>query len=226
MLVATCALAAGAHANEQQDRFAPAGEPLPAAHKVSREPIGIIQDTYQLDAGYGSARYRLAPSDVLAISFPHMPAFNQTVTIEPDGFATMAHVGAIHLAGLTADEALASIQSAYALKIDEPMVILELKNFKRPYFIVSGEVRKPGKYDLRGYTSITEALATAGGFNEFAKRSSVLLFRRAGDEWYAVKTLNLKKLLEGREVNEDVEIRAGDMIVVPASPLSKIRRMF
>ena len=138
----------------------------------------------------------------------------------------MTRVGAVHLAGLTAEEALASIQSAYALTIDNPVVTLELKDFKRPYFIVSGEVRKPGKYDLRGYTSITEALATAGGFNEFAKRLSVLLFRRAGDEWYAVKALDLKKLLEGREVNEDIEIRAGDMIVVPATAFSKVRRIF
>ena len=224
-LATACLLAFGVQARDKQEPPA-AGVRVPSAvvRSVRKAPLGSIQDMYQLDLRGGEERYRLTPSDVIAVGFPRSPEFNQTVTIQPDGCVTLAGIGDIRLAGLTTGEALAAIQSAYAVTLSEPLVTLDLKDFNRPYFIVSGEVRRPGKYDLRGFTSATEALATAGGFNASARRSWVLLFRRAGNDWYDVKPLNMKKLLEGRGMNEDVEIRAGDMIVVPATVFSRIRR--
>jgi polysaccharide export outer membrane protein len=192
---------------------------------VRKPPLKEVNDTYQLDLRYQNQRYRLCPSDVILVTFPVAPGFDQTVTIEPDGFASMAKVGDIHLEGLTTQESAESIQSAYARIMHDPLVAVELKDFKRPYFIVTGEVNRPGKYDLRGFTSVTEALAVAGGFNGGAKRSTVLLFRRAGNEWYEVKLLNLKRLFQGRDVNEDVELHPGDMLVVPSATLSRIRRL-
>jgi polysaccharide export outer membrane protein len=135
----------------------------------------------------------------------------------------MAKVGDVRVEGLTTDETLASIQSAYALVLQNPVANVELRDFKRPYFIVAGAVRSPGKYDLRGFTSATEAIATAGGLSGSARHSSALLFRRSGNDWDQVRQLNLKKLFEGRDVTEDVEIRPGDMLVVPETLLSRIR---
>jgi polysaccharide biosynthesis/export protein len=218
-------LAFGAQARDRQESpTADAKLPSALVRGVHKAPIGSIQDAYQLDLRDGTQRYRLSPSDVILVTFPRFPELNQTITLQPDGFVTMAEIGDIRLAGLTTEGALAAIQSAYSLTLNEPLITIELRDFNRPYFIVSGEVRRPGKYDLRGFTSATEALATAGGFKASARRSSVLLFRRAGDDWYDVKPLNVKKLLEGRGINEDVEIRDGDMIVVPSTVFSRIKR--
>lgn len=195
--------------------------PVSLAHEL---PSPVI-DAYKTDLQIGMQDYRLCASDVILVKFPFAPAFNQRLTIQPDGVATLAGIGNIRLEGLTTREALESIQSGYARILDAPLVTIELEDFKKPYFIVVGEVNKPGKYDLRGFTSVTEALGAAGGFGKDAKLSSVLLFRRSGNDWYEVKPLNLKRLFTGREVTEDVQLRPGDMLVVPSTAFSRIRRL-
>jgi polysaccharide export outer membrane protein len=169
-------------------------------------------------------RYRLAASDTIALTFPLTPEFNQTVNIEPDGFAALAGAGSIRLEGMTTDEAAAAIRTAYGKLLREPIVTIELKDFNKPYFVINGQVNKPGKYDLRGYTSASEAIAEAGGFNDEAKHSQVLLFRRVDDQWYEVRSLDMKKILSGRDLNEDTQVEPGDMLYVPQNFISKVSR--
>ena len=161
---------------------------------------------------------------MIALTFPLTPEFDQTVNIQPDGFASLAGTGDVHLEGLTTEESAAAIRVAYANILHDPIVTLELKDFNRPYFIVSGQVNHPGKYDLRGETSATQAIAMAGGFMETAKHSQVLRFRRVDNNWVGVKSLDLKRILQGRDVNEDAEIRPGDMLFVPQNFISKIKK--
>ncbi len=186
--------------------------------------INALEDPYQVALQYQNARYRLCASDVISIRFILTPEFDQTVTIQPDGFASLVGAGTVHLENLTVEEAVGTIRSAYSGTLRDPIVTVELKDFNRPYFIVSGRVNRPGKYEMRGYISATEALAIAGGFQNSAEQSWVLLFRRAGDEWYEVKPLDLKRLLRGHDVNEDAEIRPGDMLFVPQNAGAKLKR--
>lgn len=170
-------------------------------------------------------RYRLCTSDVITLTFVRTPEFDQTLTIQPDGSATLAGAGDVHLEGLSTQEAVQAVQKAYGKILRDPLITIELKDFNKPYFVVAGQVQKPGKYDLRGNTFATEAIATAGGFNDSAKHSQVLLFRRIEDNWYEVKSLDLKRILCGHNVGEDVEMRSGDMLYVPQSFISKVRKL-
>jgi polysaccharide biosynthesis/export protein len=169
-------------------------------------------------------RYRLCASDVIALTFPLTPEYSQTVSVQPDGFITLAGAGDVHVQGLTTQETVPAIQAAYVNVLHNSIVTIELKDFNKPYFIVSGQVFKPGKFDLRGYTTATEAVAMAGGFEESAKHSQVLLFRRVNDSWTEVKNLDLKHILQGHNVNEDPEIRPGDMLFVPQNTISKVKK--
>ena len=138
---------------------------------------------------------------------------------------SLAGAGDVHLEGLTTREAVAAVQqTAYTKILRDPLITIELKDFNKPYFTVGGQVSKPGKFDLRGYTTATEAVAMAGGFNESAKHSQVLLFRRQDDNWTEVTTLDLKHVLKGLDINEDPEIQPGDMLFVPQNFLSKIKK--
>lgn len=169
-------------------------------------------------------RYRLCASDSITVSFPLTPEFDQTINVQPDGFASLAGAGDIHIEGLTTDQASDAIRAAYAKILRDPIVTIELKDFNKPYFIVSGQVNKPGKYDLRGNTSATEAIAVAGGFNDSARHSEVLLFRRVNDDWFEVKPMNLKQILQGHNISEDAEIHPGDMLFVPQNFISKVKK--
>ena len=171
-----------------------------------------------------SARYHLCPSDVISVEFPLTSEFNQSVNIQPDGFASLSGAGAVLLEGLTPEQAVSAIQAAYAKILHEPIVTVELKDFNKPYFMVSGQVHKGGKFDLRGYTTASQAVAMAGGFEDSAKHSQVLLFRRKDNDWYEVTPLNMKKILQGHDVSEDPEIRPGDLLFVPQNFISKIKK--
>jgi polysaccharide export outer membrane protein len=168
-------------------------------------------------------RYRLCRGDILELDFPFTPEFNQTPTVQPDGYITLRGVGDLHVEGQTVPEVTQALRTAYGKILRDPVVTIALKDFDKPYFIVSGQVEHPGKYDLRGETTVTQALAIAGGFNDNARHSQVLLFRQASDDWVEVKKLNLKQMLRARNLREDLHLQPGDMLFVPKSTVSKIK---
>lgn len=168
-------------------------------------------------------RYQLRKGDTFDLDFALSPEFNQTVALQPDGYVTLKGVGSMFVEGQTVPELTETIKTAYAKILHDPVITVALKDFEEPYFIATGQVGKPGKYDLRSDLTVTEAVAIAGGFNDKAKHSQVVLFRPLPSGGYEAKLLNVKKLLASRNLNEDVQLQPGDMLYVPQNTLSKIR---
>jgi polysaccharide export outer membrane protein len=161
--------------------------------------------------------------DVIALSFPLSPELNQTVTIQPDGYVTLQNAGSIYIQGMTVPEVVEAVKKAYVNILHDPIVGVDLKDFQRPFFLVSGQVGKPGRYDLREDTTVSEAIAVAGGFLPTAK-TQVFLYHRISAGWVEVKKLSLKDLLNGKNVNEDVQMQPGDMIFVPEKFITNFRK--
>src|ERR1700722_19422244 len=157
-------------------------------------------------------RYKLEAGDQFEISFELNPEFNQTVTVQPDGFITLRGVGDIAVKGQTVPELTQVLRTAYSKILNDPMISVVLKDFEKPYFIADGQLGHPGKYDLRGDVTLTEAIAMAGGFTESSKHSQVLLFRKASAGWYQAETFNVKKMEKKGNLKEDPTLHAGDML--------------
>ena len=100
---------------------------------------------------------------------------------------------------------------------------MDLKDFQKPFFVVTGQVAKPGQYDLRYDTTASEAIAVAGGLMPTAK-TQVLIFHRVSSGWMEVKKFNLKDILNGKNVNEDAVLQPGDMIFVPEKFITNFRK--
>ncbi len=170
-------------------------------------------------------RYRLQPTDVIEVQYRYTPEFNQTVSIQPDGFVSIQVVGDVKLQGLTLDEAKMLIVEKSKARLKDPEVTLTLKEFEKPYFVVGGEVANPGRFDLRGDTSAIEAIARAGGFKtNSAKHSQVILFRRVGPTLAKTEILNLKAVTQAPFTEPDAALRSGDVLIVPQNQVSKIER--
>jgi polysaccharide export outer membrane protein len=168
--------------------------------------------------------YRFRVNDSFDLEFPFSPEFNQAgVRVGPDGYIPLHGAQQIHVAGLTVPQASDAIRNAYSGILHEPAVTIVLKEFEKPYFVVSGQVEKPGKYDLLGDTTATQALAVAGGLTDSAKHSQVLLFRRVSTEWVKVTKLNVKQMLNSANLKEDLFLQPGDMLYVPKNAISKIK---
>lgn len=168
-------------------------------------------------------RYTLRAGDVIDLAFPFSPAFNQTVTVQPDGFITLKEGGDVHLSGLNVPQAREAIIKAYSGVLRDPKVDVTLKEFERPFFLATGELKNPGKFELRADLTVAQAVAVAGGFTESAKHSQVLVFRRFSPEQVEVRKINVKRMLAGADLSEDMYLRPGDMIYVPQSRISKLR---
>jgi len=169
------------------------------------------------------SRYHLAAGDSFDVSFELSPEFNQTVTIQPDGYVTLKAVGDVKVQGQSIPELTQTLRTAYGKMLNDPLIVVVLKDFEKPYFIADGQVGKPGKYDMRGTTTLTQAVAIAGGFTENAKHSQVLLFRRVNDQWVSAKIFNIKDMEKRRDLHEDPTLHPGDMVIVPKNALSKIK---
>jgi polysaccharide export outer membrane protein len=168
--------------------------------------------------------YRLRKSDVMEMSFTFVPEFNQTIVVQPDGFITLKGLDELYAEGMTLPELREAIRGAYATMLHDPEITIIPKEFDKPYFIATGEVTHPGKYELRSDATVTEALAIAGGFTGQAKHSQVVLFRRVSAGRVETRLLDVKRMLKSRNLEEDIYLKPGDLLFVPQNTISKIRR--
>ena len=168
--------------------------------------------------------YRLRPSDVVEISFTVAPEFNQTLTVQPDGYVMLKDAGMVQVQDLDLAQFTEAVQNAYRGYLHDPQVAVSLKDFERPSFVVGGEVGRPGKYELRADTTVAEAVQIAGGFTQQSKHSQVVLFRRVNDDMVEARLLDLQKMLKEKSLKEDAHLRPGDMVFVPQNAISKIAR--
>jgi polysaccharide export outer membrane protein len=207
-----------------------AAQGKPAASKpegptaAPRSGITAQEATEHPELHRRNPRYQLVKDDVLQLNFTLTPEFNQTVNVQPDGYITLLGVGDLHVEGQTVPDVTESIRAAYAKTLHSPILTVRLTEFEKPYFIAGGEVGHPGKFELRGDTTLTQAVAIAGGFTEGSKHSQVLLFRRVSNDWVETRQFNLKEMLKTGNLREDASLRPGDMLYVPKNTISKIKR--
>ncbi len=183
---------------------------------------GVAQTTQFADH---SPRYRIQPSDVIETHYRYTPEFNQTITVQPDGFVTLQIVGDMKLQGLTVAEAQAAILSKASQRLKDPEITLVLKEFEKPYFVVGGEVATPGRFEMRGTVTALQAIAMAGGFKTSSKHSQVILFRKISPELARTQILNLKAAMTASTSEPNIDLQPGDMLIVPQNRISKIERV-
>jgi len=208
-------LLVGLNLDAQQDSSATAPSPVTS----STQTYGKDEPTFS----QRDSRYILRPGDSFDVTFDYTPELNQTVLIQPDGFINLREAGDIRASGLTVPQLVEAIRADYGKVLNNPVISVTMKDFEKPYFIADGQVNKPGKYDLRGDTTVVQAIAIAGGFNQSAKHSQVVLFRRVDDNWTQAKLLDVKKMQQERNLAEDLHLRPGDMVFVPKNRLSKFK---
>jgi polysaccharide export outer membrane protein len=168
--------------------------------------------------------YRVNPSDVLALDFRYTPELNQSVTVRPDGFITLHGVGELRAAGLSIRELTKALEQAYGSMLRDPVISVSVSDFRKPYVTVNGEVERPGQYELRGTTTLTELLSVAGGLRDSAKRSEIWLFRRQPNGAFDARQIDVRRILSDGNLGLDPRLSPFDVIFVPKSTWSKVER--
>lgn len=154
----------------------------------------------------GGASYRLRSGDTVVIHLRTVQLEQFEMVIDENGEVKLPHIGGIGAAGLTGSELEDRIQKAY---IDQKIFRYLTVNVLVPTrsYYVRGEVRAPGRYPLAGSVTVLRAIATAGGYTDFASTSDIRLTR--GDQTTRLNGKDIERYPE-----RDIEVEAGDVIVV------------
>ena len=170
-------------------------------------------------------RYTIEAGDKIEIGFRYTPELNQSVTVQPDGYVSLQSIGDLQVSGLTIGEATDLITQRSAVHLKDPRVTLTLKEFHKPFFVVAGEVGHPGRFDMDQPTTALQAVLEAGGIAAAGRSSQVIVFRRISQENDEVHVLDLHKVKTQRDLEHDMMLEPGDMILVPRDRIAKIDRV-
>jgi polysaccharide biosynthesis/export protein len=169
-------------------------------------------------------RYTLHPGDTVDLNLRFTPEYNQTLIVQPDGFITVNLIGDVQLAGLTLEQAHDLLVEKLSVRLNKPELNLVLKDFQHPYVVVGGEVQTPGKIELRQSMTAMQAVVLAGGFKPTARDTRIVVFRHIDSNMGEVKVLNLHKIQDDKQLERDMALQAGDMILVPQNRIATFSR--
>ena len=161
------------------------------------------------------ASYVIGNSDVLAITVWKEPDVSRSIPVRPDGKISLPLVGEIQAAGRTPlqlEEEIAAKLQTYINKPDVTVIVQEINSEK---FNILGRVIKPGSYPLSGAATVLDAIATAGGFQDFAKQKSIYILRSNPAGGQSRMTFNYKDVIKGKHPEQNIKLEPRDTIVVP-----------
>jgi polysaccharide export outer membrane protein len=188
---------------------------LAAAMSVRAAPASGAQQASPADP---QPAYVIGPEDVLEIAVWGNTDVTRTVPVRPDGKISLPLLNDVQAAGLTPMQLRATLTGSFESYMPAPVlsvIIREVHSFK---VTVIGEVKTPGRYELRSRTTVLDVLAMAGGFSQYAARARITILRRDGD---AVREMpyDFEKIVARAGTRnagqENFCVHPGDIILVP-----------
>jgi len=158
--------------------------------------------------------YIIGPEDIIEVNIWKEPDLSRTVLVRPDGKISLPLVGDIKAMGITPTQLAQAIEKKLSEYIESPVVSVILTGINNPKIYILGRVNKPGMYPLRDRITLLQAIALAGGFAEWAKKSKVIILRQTGDKDQRL-VINIDKIIKGKKGIHDIILQRGDRIIVP-----------
>ena len=182
--------------------------------------------------GQVRSTYLLGPDDQLEISGPELTDFaNKPVRIDGEGDIQAPLVGRVHVSGLTVQQTEQKLDKALSTYIRQPQVVANVVEVRSQPVSVLGAVNAPGVHQVQGRKTLLEMLALAGGIRQDAGYSvritrelawgciplPTATFDASGH--FSVAELNLKKIMEAKNPEENIQIFPHDVISVPKAEM-------
>jgi polysaccharide export outer membrane protein len=201
-----------------------------AAAQVPSSP-----ESAELKAKCGSqvrSTYLLGPDDQLEISGPELSDMaNKPARIDGDGDIQVPLVGRIHVSGLTVQQSERELNKVLSTYIRHPQVVVTVTELRSLPVSILGAVNTPGVHQVQGRKTLLEMLSLAGGIRSDAGYS-IRITRQV--EWgciplpgaaldasgrFSVAEVNLKKIMEAKNPEENIQIFPHDVISVPKAEM-------
>jgi polysaccharide biosynthesis/export protein len=175
--------------------------------------------------------YILGPGDRLKIDFFNVPEFSGEYGVLPNGTINLPQMGSVSARGKSIKQVTSLITSRARKILRFPSVTVGLTAARPLSIAIAGEVTKPGSYTLSpqavsanggdpgGVPTLTRTIQLAEGFTQSADLGRVQIRRQlaAGSGAPQVVAVNLWDLIQKADLSQDIRLRDGDSIYIPAS---------
>lgn len=162
----------------------------------------------------GSDGYRLHQGDVVQISVWGEASLQKDARVLPDGSISFPLAGRLMVADLTSTEVEKLIAEKLKAYFPEPQVTVVVTGIDGMRAFILGKVLKPGPIQIIGPITVLQALSMAGGLDKFAELDAVKILRTEGST-QKVMPIHYNKLMQGQELDANVQLQPGDTILVP-----------
>lgn len=162
--------------------------------------------------------YLIGPGDTINVVVWRNPELSMSVPVRPDGKITTPLVEDLPAMGKDPSALARDIEKALGKFIRDPVVTVVVTNFVGPYseqIRVIGEAAKPQILAYKQKMTVLDVMIAVGGLTHFADGNGASILRTAeGNKQYSVR---LKDLVKNGDVSANVEMRPGDVLVIPQS---------
>ncbi len=162
--------------------------------------------------------YLIGPGDAVNIVVWRNPELSMSVPVRPDGKITTPLVEDLPAMGKDPAALARDIEKALAKYIRDPVVTVIVTHFSGPYseqVRVVGEATRPQALAYRQKMTVLDVMIAVGGITDYADGNRATLLR--GSENNQQYNVRLRDLLKRGDVNANVEVKPGDVIVIPQS---------
>lgn len=190
---------------------------MPAKILLSFFCIAIISFSIRAEAQQPARpdnSYKILPGDVLQVSVWKEPDLQLELLVRPDGAISFPLAGEIQTKNRTVSELQVELTTRLARFINEPVVTVSVKEVLGNKVYVIGQVNEPGAFVVNPQVDVLQALSMAGGATAFADLDNIRILRRI-DGVQSALSFNYKEVLRGRNLQQNVMLRSGDVVVVP-----------
>lgn len=187
-----------------------------AANTKSEAQTAAVDANTGANAGHAhDDNYIIGDDDVLAINVWKEPEVSRTVPVRSDGKISVPLAGEVQASGETPRQLEKELATKLQSFISEPEVTVIVTEVKSQKFNILGMVTKPGSYPLTNSSTALDAIATAGGFRDFAKQKSIYILRQNPGGGQSRLLFNYKDVIKGKNSAQNIKLQPRDTVVVP-----------
>lgn len=195
--------------------WAQTADPNQAEGQLRQATVGGAQPIALSAANPHDDSFVIGDDDVLSINVWKEPDVSRSIPVRSDGRISLPLVGELQAAGRTPLQLEKDITARLKNYISEPEVTVMVQQINSQKFNILGQVAKPGSYSLTNGTTVLDAIATAGGFRDFAKQKDIYILRQNPNGSDSRIAFNYKDVIRGKHTEQNVKLEPRDTIIVP-----------
>jgi polysaccharide export outer membrane protein len=162
-----------------------------------------------------SDEFIIGPGDVLAINVWKETEISKVVPVRSDGRISLPLIGELQASGLTPKQLEVEVMKRLKDYVADPSVTVVVQEIHSQKINVLGMVSHPGSFPLAKPMTVVDAIATAGGFRDFAKQKNVYVLHKDASGKQGRTAVNYKDVIKGLHPEQNIELQSGDTVVVP-----------